>query len=84
LYEVKQEDYILPGSVRALITLCFLLLTVILAISHPQYLRHALNHSVTVKLQEQEKLFQELKEKASPSLLIKQNSINQEDDDVKA
>jgi hypothetical protein len=83
LGKLNNQEYIWPGSVRSIVYLCFLLLTVAITAGFNHYIRHTLSHSVKVKIQIQDRLSLSLKEKIIHGYLIKLCSDDQ-DDDLKA
>jgi hypothetical protein len=81
---MKPYANIWTGSVRAYINLCFLMLTIVLAASFKQYVRHSLSHSVSDKIQKQEAIHLSLKENISYRLHFNCCSNRQDGDDLKA
>ena len=60
---MKPSDPIWPGSVRAFVRLCFLVLTLIFVTDLDHFMHQAHNHAVNTKFRQQEKIFLQLKER---------------------
>ena len=77
---MKPPLHIWPGSVRAFVSLCFLMLTLLFVTDLDHFMHRALNHTENTKFHRQEKIFHQLKERIAPPYLTSLRCDDQDDE----
>jgi hypothetical protein len=80
---MKPPLHIWPGSVRAFVSLCFLMLTLLFVTDLGHFMHQTLNHTENTIYHQQEKIFLELKRRIAPPYLTSLRCDDQ-DDELKA